>query len=152
MVICCRAPSAARKAPAMDEPTIYIVDDDVAVQAATRRLLRQLGFPVRLFGSAEEFLAAVRPGALGCLVLDLSLPGMSGMELQEHMAAQGWQLTIVFVTSHFDQASHDSALRRGAAAFLSKPFGLDQLLAHAGGAMAAARKALHGVGHLSEKS
>src|SRR5688500_17332889 len=98
----------------MDEPTIYIVDDDVAIQTATRRLLRPLGYPVKLAGSAEEFLTMAGPGARGCLVLDISLPGMSGLELHERMTAQGWHLPVVIVTSHFDQASHDEALKRGA--------------------------------------
>jgi FixJ family two-component response regulator len=119
----------------MDEPTIYIVDDDVAVQSATRRLLRPLGYPIKLAGSAEEFLSAAGPTARGCLVLDISLPGMSGTELHERMIAQGWPLPVVIVTSHFDQASHDEALRRGAVAFLRKPIGFEQLLTHVAEAM-----------------
>lgn len=113
----------------MDEPTVYIVEDDAAVRAGMRRLLRPLGLPVREFASAEEFLA-VSADARGCLVLDLSLPGMNGLQLQERLGAQRSDIPIVFVTSHFDTASQETALARGAIAFLRKPFGLDQLYAH----------------------
>lgn len=121
----------------MDVPTIYIVDDDAAVLSAIRRLLRPIGFPLQVFPSAEAFLAASGPDARGCLVLDISLPGMSGIELQERLSDQRWQLPTVFVTSHSDPAFHDAAMRRGAVAFLQKPSGLDQLLPHVSKIMAA---------------
>jgi FixJ family two-component response regulator len=125
----------------MDEATIYIVEDDAAVRVATRRLLRPLGHPVREFASAEEFLAAAGD-ARGCLVLDLSLPGMNGLELQERLAARGSDLPIIFMTSHFDAASQEAALARGAIAFLRKPFGADQLHAHVRTAMASSNTGL----------
>ena len=112
----------------MGVPEIHIVDDDAAICASTRRLLRPLGYPVHVHASAEEFLTNTSPASLGCLVLDLSLPGLNGLQLQERMAEEGWTLPVVFITSHFDQSSHDAALARGAAAFLRKPFACDQLL------------------------
>jgi FixJ family two-component response regulator len=112
----------------MDVPTVYIVDDDAAIRAATRRLLGPTGQPVLTFASAEQFLAETTPDARGCLVLDLSLPGMSGLQLQDEMAKAGWTVPIVFITSHFDQGSYDAAMQKGAVAFLRKPFECDKLL------------------------
>lgn len=121
----------------MSDPAIYIVDDDPGVQAAIRRLLRPLGCPVRAFLSAEAFLAASGPDARGCLLLDVGLPGMSGMELQQHLLSEGWELPIVFFTSRLDPAMRETAMRRGAVAFLHKPSGLDQLRADVAAALAA---------------
>src|SRR4051812_14530496 len=140
-------PSAeARVEHAMGVPTIYIVDDEPGVLTAIRRLLRPIGIPVLGFLSAEEFLAACGPDARGCLVLDVSLPGMSGLELQVRMNAQGWQLPVVFVTSHFDPALSDVAIRRGAVAFLHKPSGLDQLLSQVSEVMGAVTPHAAGAG------
>jgi two-component system response regulator FixJ len=122
----------------MGVPTIYIVDDEAGVLSAIRRLLRPIGSPVLVFCSAEEFLAACDPDTRGCLVLDVGLPGMSGIELHERMSAERWQLPVVFLTSRFDPSLRDAALRRGAVAYLHKPSGLDQLQSHVAGIMAAA--------------
>src|SRR5689334_14851564 len=101
----------------MDPPVIFVVDDDASVRTAIRRLLLSLRLPVRLFESAEQFLAQTRAGTRGCLVLDLRLPGMSGLQLQKHLAAAEWNLPTIFVTAHDDDTSRDAAMRMGAVAF-----------------------------------
>jgi len=119
----------------MDAPVVYVVDDDPSVRAGLGRLLRSGGHPVRLFASAEQFLANTDRSARGCLILDVRLPGMSGLQLQERLADHGWELPVIFITSHYDAASHDSALRKGALAYLGKPFGCEQILVSVGGAI-----------------
>jgi FixJ family two-component response regulator len=119
----------------MDLPVVYVVDDDPSVRVGLQRLLRSGGHKVRLFASAEQFLANADSGARGCLILDLMLPGMSGLELQERLASHGWELPVIFITSHYDAASHDAALRKGALAYLCKPFGCEQILASVRGAI-----------------
>ena len=112
----------------MDAPVVYVIDDDFSVRTALRRLLLSLGHPVQLFASAEQFLANTDSGARGCLILDLMLPGMSGLELQARLADDGWKLPVIFITAHDDPASRDAALRENAIAYLSKPFGRDEVL------------------------
>jgi len=107
---------------------IFVVDDDTSVRTAVRRLLSSLRYPVRLFGSAEEFLAQTDSGACGCLILDVRLPGMTGLQLQQRLCEADWKLPIVFITAHDDDESRDLALRRGAVAYLRKPFNRDGLL------------------------
>src|SRR5829696_8080987 len=96
-----RAPSAAAltwEGP-MEPPAVYVVDDDPSVRAALRRLLRSGGHPVRLFASAEQFLANTDSSARGCLILDVMMPGMSGLQLHERLASHGWELPVIFITS-----------------------------------------------------
>ncbi len=112
-----------------DASTIFIVDDDPAICAAIRRLLAPLGRPVRAFSSAEQFLAAIGPGARGCLLLDVCLPGMSGLELRRQLAADGSGLSVILVTAHHDTPAVRSAVGETAAMVLPKPFQRDQLLA-----------------------
>ena len=107
---------------------IFVVDDDASVRKAVRRLLLSLHYPVRLFASAEEFLSQTDSGARGCLVLDLRLPGMTGLQLQQRLCDEDWKLPVVFITAHDDEESRDLALRRGAVAYLRKPFERDRLL------------------------
>ena len=107
---------------------IFVVDDDASVRTAVRRLLMSLHYPVRLFASAEQFLSQTDSQARGCLVLDLRLPGMTGLQLQQQLCDQDWKLPVVFITAHQDDESRDLALRRGAVAYLRKPFERDQLL------------------------
>jgi two-component system, LuxR family, response regulator FixJ len=111
-------------------PVIFILDDDASVRTAMRRQLLSLKFPIRLFASAEQFLAETdRTAAHGCLVLDLGLPGMSGLELQQQLATAEWKLPIVIVTARDNDADRDSALRMGALAYLRKPFDHKHFLA-----------------------
>jgi FixJ family two-component response regulator len=112
----------------MDPPVIFIVDDDASVRTAIRRLLLSLRLPVRLFASAEHFLAQTKCGTRGCLILDLRLPGMSGLQLQKHLASLEWKLPTIVVTAHDDDASRDAALRMGAITYLRKPFDRQQFL------------------------
>ena len=109
-------------------PVIFVVDDDAAIRRAVRRLLLSLRLPVQMFASAEEFLANINSDARGCLVLDVRLTGMTGLQLQQRLTDAGWDLPIVFITAHDDSESRDAALRRGATAYLRKPFDREQLL------------------------
>jgi FixJ family two-component response regulator len=120
----------------IDPPVIFVVDDDISVRKAIRRLLLSLHVPVQTFTCAEEFLAATRPGTRGCLVLDLWLPGMSGLQLQEQLASQEWKLPVVVVTAHDDDEARDASLRLGAIAYIRKPFDRQQFLACVHAAMA----------------
>jgi FixJ family two-component response regulator len=113
----------------MDSPVIFVVDDDAFVRKAVRRLLLSLDLPVQLFASAELFLAAAQPGSAGCMILDLHLPGLSGLELQGKLVEQGWNLPVVVVTAHDEPAARDAALGMGAVAFIKKPFDRAQFLA-----------------------
>jgi FixJ family two-component response regulator len=124
-----------RPAPRLDLDThvdergkVFLVDDDEALRRAMVRLLASCGFTVRSFGSAEEFLSAYDPSESGCLLLDLRMPGLSGLELQEQLARRGSQLPIVFLTGHADGAMRDLALRSGASGFLEKPAREPELL------------------------
>jgi FixJ family two-component response regulator len=110
-------------------PVIFVVDDDAAIRRAVRRLLLSLRLPVQMFASAEEFLANISSDARGCLVLDVRLTGMTGLQLQQRLTEASWELPIVFITAHDDSESRDAALRNGATAYLRKPFDRAQLLA-----------------------
>lgn len=102
--------------------TVYIVDDDAAVRAALESLLRSVGHEVRTFDSTDAFLAAERPDAPGCLVLDVRLPGRSGLELQRTLAERGIAVPVIFVTGHGDIPMSVAAMKAGAVEFLTKPF------------------------------
>jgi FixJ family two-component response regulator len=119
----------------MASPIVFVVDDDVSIRTAVRRLLLPLRHPVRLFSSAEQFLSRTEPGARGCLILDMRLPGITGLQLQQHLAEQDWKLPIIFITAHDDAATRDAALRRGAVDYLPKPFSCEHLLATVRSAM-----------------
>src|SRR5512134_2406945 len=110
------------------EATVYIVDDDAAVRDALSLLLGVRGFRTACFASAESFLASHRPGEMGCLLLDVRMPGMSGIELQAHLAAQGDPLPVIVITAHGDIPMARAALKAGAEDFLEKPIDEDSLL------------------------
>ena len=124
----------------MDPPVIFIVDDDASVRTAIRRLLLSLHLPVRMFGSAEQFLSQTEPGTRGCVVMDLRLPGMSGLQLQQHLAGVEWNLPTIIVTAFDDDALRDTALRQGAIAYLRKPFDRQEFLASVHAAVAKSGK------------
>ncbi len=109
-------------------PMISIVDDDRAVRAATRGLVRSLGYDVSTFASAEEFLASERLHDTSCLITDLHMPGLSGIELQDRLIAQGHHLPIVFITAFPEESLRRRALEAGAICFLSKPYSDDRLI------------------------
>jgi FixJ family two-component response regulator len=109
--------------------TISIIDDDASVRRALQRLVRSLGLNVEAFATAEDFLQPTSQPATDCLVLDVNLPGLSGLELQERMRAEGRGVPIVFITAYGTDRMRERALRAGAIAFLEKPFQEQALLA-----------------------
>jgi FixJ family two-component response regulator len=111
-----------------DAARISIVDDDASVRQAIRGLLRSAGFEAQVFASAEEFLTSGRLNDTTCLVLDVRMPGMSGIELQERLIASGHTVPIIFITAHADEDERARALDRGAIDCLRKPFSDDALL------------------------
>jgi len=109
--------------------TVFIVDDDAAVRTAIAASLQEHGLQVRSYGSAQEFLADYRDDQAGCLVLDVSMPGISGIRLQQIMNRYGFYLPIIFITGHGDVPMAVAALKSGALDFLEKPYRQDALLA-----------------------
>lgn len=108
--------------------TVFIVDDDVAICAGICDLLESANFKTRQFSSAEEFLENWNPGMSGCLLLDVRLPGVSGMELHAKMRDSGVSLPVIIMTAHGDMAMVRKALKAGAVEFLIKPFQDEELL------------------------
>ena len=108
--------------------TVFIVDDDQSVRTALSRLMRSAGLHAETFASAKEFLEREHPDGPGCMVLDLSMPGSTGLELQQDMAAADIDLPIVFLTGHGNVPSSVKALKSGAVDFLEKPVDEDRLL------------------------
>lgn len=110
------------------EAVVFVVDDDAAVRESLENLLRSAGLRTEIFASAEEFLACPRTDALSCLVLDVRLPELSGLDLQERMAEVDLEIPIVFVTGHGDVPTSVQAMKAGAVEFLTKPFADQDLL------------------------
>ena len=109
-------------------PLIAIVDDDDALRTSLDDLLQSVGFRARGFASAEAFLRSDHARETACLLLDVRMPGMNGLELQHQMMAANWQIPIIFITSHVDDEARAQALAAGAVAFLYKPCREDGLL------------------------
>jgi FixJ family two-component response regulator len=107
---------------------LSVVDDDDSLREATGRFMRSLDFTVELFRSAEEFLGSSRLQEVSCLVLDVRLPGMSGLQLQRHLAERGYRIPIIFVTACSEERTQTRALDAGAVCFLPKPFTEEALL------------------------
>jgi FixJ family two-component response regulator len=107
---------------------IAVVDDDESVRMALASLLRSVGFMVLLYASAEEFLGGRDVRSIACLVLDLRMPGMDGLQLQRQLRAAGWLVPTIFLTAHGDDRGRAQAFAGGALAFLPKPFDADVLL------------------------
>jgi FixJ family two-component response regulator len=110
-------------------PTVFVVDDYAPVRTAVSRLLRAAGFAVAAFASPEQFLAQYDPHTPGCLVLDLAMPAITGLELQRILAKTGSVLPIIFLTSHGDIPKSVQAMKHGASDFLTKPVNDEDLLA-----------------------
>jgi FixJ family two-component response regulator len=110
------------------EQCIAIVDDDQSVREAATNLFRSMGFVAVAFASAEDFLSSDSLGRTSCLVLDVQMPGMGGLKLQSHLAANGRQIPIVFVTGYPDAGMRDQAMHSGAVCFLTKPFNENDLV------------------------
>jgi FixJ family two-component response regulator len=104
------------------EPTVFIVDDDLSVRRSTERLIRAAGLKVQTFTSAREFLKNPRPEGPACLVLDVRMPGLSGMDLQRELTQSGINIPIIFITAHGDVPMTVRAMKAGAVEFLTKPF------------------------------
>ncbi len=115
----------------MDErvrPVVAVVDDDESLRRSLRNLLRSVGFGVETFASAEEFLGSAQRESTGCLVLDLRMTGMSGLDLLGHLAVADSRIPAVILTAHGDEETRRRSLQAGAVAFLDKPFRSDALL------------------------
>jgi FixJ family two-component response regulator len=105
-----------------EEPIVFAVDDDVSMREALSRLFRSIGMRAEIFASAQEFLRFKRPDAPACLVLDVRLPGLSGLDLQRELGAAGFSIPIIFITGHGDIPMSVEAMKAGAVEFLTKPF------------------------------
>jgi FixJ family two-component response regulator len=109
-------------------PLMAIVDDDDALRTSLDNLIRSVGFRVQGFSSAEAFLRSNQVHATACLILDVRMAGMNGLELQRQIVAADWQIPIIFITSHVDDEARARALEAGAVAFLYKPCREEDLL------------------------
>ena len=107
---------------------VYVVDDDLSVREALSSLIRSVGLRVETYPSAAAFLEAERPPGVACLILDVRMPGLSGLELQSRMAQSGPAIPIIFITGHGDIPMAVRAIKAGAVEFLAKPFRDDDLL------------------------
>jgi FixJ family two-component response regulator len=118
-----------------DDIIIHVVDDDEAIRSALSRLFRSVGYGIRLHASASEFLKAVPPDAPGCIVLDVRMPGVSGLELQEHLNRNEVSLPLVLMSGHGDIPMSVRAMKAGAIDFLTKPFRDQDMLDAVGSAV-----------------
>ena len=124
------------KSGALETPRVSIVDDDESVREAIRGLLRSVGIPAHVFGSAEEFLASDAVNDTACLILDVRMPGMSGLELQARLAASHYKIPLIFISAHAsDREARARALEAGALDFLYKPFNEEVLLKNVNAAL-----------------
>jgi len=113
----------------MATPLISVVDDDQSVRESLGRLIRSVGYGVQVFGSAEEFLSASHGRQADCLILDIRMPGMSGLELQRELSASNCGLPVIFITAHgSDEQARARALGAGAVAYLLKPLREEEVL------------------------
>ncbi len=111
-----------------EQPVVFVIDDDQLVRDGVNDLLRSIGLRVESFGSAQEFLQGKRPDAPGCIVLDVRLPGASGLEFQRTLAESGIQLPVIFISGHGDIPMSVRAMKSGAIEFLTKPLREQELL------------------------
>lgn len=111
-----------------EQPVVFVIDDDPSVRNALEGLLRSVGLKVQSFGSARDFVGSKRPDAPGCLVLDVRLPGPSGLDFQRELAKSEIQLPIIFISGHADVPMSVRAMKAGAVEFLTKPFRDQELL------------------------
>jgi FixJ family two-component response regulator len=112
----------------LENLTISIVDDDPAVRDALWRLMDSAGLPATAFASAEEFLASPSRDETTCLILDVRMPGMDGLELQQKLVASNWKVPIIFISAHAEAETRARALEAGAVEFFEKPFNSTALL------------------------
>jgi FixJ family two-component response regulator len=107
---------------------ISVIDDDPSMSRMLQRVIAAAGFEVACFGSAEDFLNSAALGDSACLILDMNLPGMSGLELQQHLHDSGREIPIIFISAHADESLERRVLAAGASGFFNKPFGIESLL------------------------
>ena len=142
-------PPSSREAPApagpqgelLEQPIVFVIDDDDSVRRSLERLLRSVDLEVETFASAQDFLRKPMPDRPACVVLDLRLPGPSGLELQESLIRSGHDVPIVFISGHADVPSSVRAIKAGAVDFLQKPFSDQALLDIIHGALRRDREA-----------
>src|SRR5215831_7414906 len=113
---------SCRERSAIERSLVTVVDDDESVRESLPDLLREFGFAACAFSSAEEFLASDSVGQTKCLILDLAMPGMTGLDLQHELRRRGQKIPVIFITAHKDETIREQALREGAVKFLYKPF------------------------------
>jgi len=113
-----------------DSPTVFVVDDDQAVRKSVEMLVGTVGLPVKAFDSAQHFLDAYDPSMPGCLVLDVRMKGMNGLDLQQHLRSRGVSIPIIIVTGYGDVPLAVRALKQGAVEFIEKPYPRRALLEH----------------------
>ena len=123
-------------------PTVFVVDDDISVRESLELLIRCAGWQPETFASAQEFLARQRAVAPSCLVLDVSMPGLNGLDLQQRVAVERADMPIIFITGHGDVPMSVQAMKAGAVEFLTKPFGDNVLLTAIRNAINRSRTAL----------
>lgn len=113
---------------AMAPKLISVVDDDESVRRTTKLLIESFGYRASIFESAEAFLKSGQLNDTCCLVVDVQMPGMNGLQLQRHLTAEGWSIPIIFISAYGNKESRRQAMLAGAVAFLDKPFSDEQLL------------------------
>ena len=111
-----------------DSPKVFVIDDDASVRSAIQGMLKSVGLPSETFGTPQEFLASKRADGPSCLVLDVRLPGVNGLEFQRQLADAGFRIPIIFITGHGDIPMTVKAMKSGAMEFLTKPFRDQELL------------------------
>ncbi len=126
---------------AKSDSIVYVIDDDPSIREAIKSLIRSVGMQVETLGSAQEFMASKRLDAPSCLVLDVRMPGLSGLDLQRDLAAAGIRIPIIFITGHGDIPMSVRAMKAGAVEFLTKPFRDQDLLDAIAQALARDREA-----------
>lgn len=112
----------------MNTKLVAVVDDDDLIRSALQGLLKAVGLPTATFGSAEEFLTSAQKNQVACLIADIRMPGMSGLDLQAKLNIERCRIPIIFITAHGDEKMRMQALRAGAVEFLAKPFNDEALL------------------------
>jgi len=110
------------------KPTVFVIDDDASVRKSLSRLLRSAGYTAETFASAEEFLGREHFNGIGCLLLDVQMPGLTGMDLQEELNRADYHMPIIFITGHGNIPMSVEAMKKGAVDFLTKPFDDKELL------------------------
>jgi FixJ family two-component response regulator len=133
-------PTLPSELAAAGEPVVFVIDDDTSMREALQSLFRSVGLRVEVFGSAPEFLQSNLPNVASCLVLDIRLPGVSGLDFQVELAETGIYIPIIFMTGHGDIPMSVQAMKAGAVDFLTKPFRHQEMLHAVNRALAADRK------------